>query len=138
LWFSLEYIIIPFGLTNIFCLVPTTYEFILLEHINKFVVEPIDNILTFSMFEDIHIGHWALLLETYKNHLCAITKYMFWMLQVTSLFVSCAIVERCRREFKKIFLCSLENHLELVMRVRIILEMTGCCLHLLENFLYAH
>jgi hypothetical protein len=42
-----------------FCLVPATYESILLEHINKFVVEPIDNILTFSMFEDIHIGHLA-------------------------------------------------------------------------------
>jgi hypothetical protein len=42
-----------------FCIVPGTYESILLEHINKFVVEPIDNILTFSMFEDIHIGHLA-------------------------------------------------------------------------------
>jgi hypothetical protein len=55
-----------------------------------------------------------------------------------SLLGSCAIVERCHREFKKNFLCFLRNHLELVMHVRIILEMTGCCLHLLENFLYAH
>jgi hypothetical protein len=54
-----------------------------------------------------------------------------------SLFGSRAIVERCRREFMKNFLCFLGNHLELVMHVRIILEMTGCCLHLLENFLYA-
>jgi hypothetical protein len=37
-----------------FCLVPAIYESILLEHINKFVVEPIDNILTFSMFEEIY------------------------------------------------------------------------------------
>jgi hypothetical protein len=59
------------------------------------------------------------------------------MLEVTSLFGSRAIVERCRREFKKNLLCSLGNHLELVMHVRIILEMTGCCLHLLENSLYA-
>jgi hypothetical protein len=40
-----------------FCLVPTTYESIFLEHLNKLVVEPIDDILTFSMFEDIHIGY---------------------------------------------------------------------------------
>jgi hypothetical protein len=51
-----------------------------------------------------------------------------------SLFDSRAIVERCRREFKKNFLCFLGNHLELVMHVRIIFEMTGCFLHLLENF----
>jgi hypothetical protein len=89
------------------------------------------------MFEDLHIGHLALMLETCENHLCVITKYVFWMLEVISLFGSRAIVEKCRCEFKKSFLCSLGNHLELVMRVRIILEMVGCCLHLLENFLYA-
>jgi hypothetical protein len=35
-----------------------------LEHLNKLVVEPIDDILIFSMFEAIHIGHLALMLET--------------------------------------------------------------------------
>jgi hypothetical protein len=60
------------------------------------------------------------------------------MFEVTSLFGSRAIVERCRHEIKKNFLCFHGNHLELVMHVRIILEMTGCCLHLLENFLNAH
>jgi hypothetical protein len=54
-----------------------------------------------------------------------------------SLFGSCAIVERCCHEFKKKFLCFLGNHLKLVMHVRIILEMTHCCLRLLENSLYA-
>jgi hypothetical protein len=41
-------------------------------------------------------------------------------------------------KIKNIFLGSLGNHLELVMYVQIILGMIGCCLHLLENFLYAH
>jgi hypothetical protein len=73
-----------------FCLVPTTYESIFLEHINKLVVEPINDILIFSMFEDIHIGHLALMLETCWNHLCVITKYEFWMLEVTfSLWFTC-------------------------------------------------
>jgi hypothetical protein len=53
-----------------------------LEHINKLVVEPIDDILIFSMFEDLHIGHLVLMLETCENHLCVITKYVFWMLEV--------------------------------------------------------
>jgi hypothetical protein len=47
-----------------FCLVPAIYESIFLEHLNKLVVEPIDDILIFSMFEDIHIGHLAIMLET--------------------------------------------------------------------------
>jgi hypothetical protein len=55
-----------------------------------------------------------------------------------SLSGSRAIAERCRREFKKNFLCFLGNHLKSVMHMHIILKMTCCCLHLLENFLYAH
>jgi hypothetical protein len=58
------------------------------------------------------------------------------MFEVTSLFGSRAIVERCRHEIENFFLCFLENHPKLVMHGQIILEMTGCCLHL-ENFLYA-
>jgi hypothetical protein len=46
---------------------------------------------------------------------------------------SCAIVERCGREIEKNFLCFLGNHFKLVMHVQLILEMIGCCLHLLEN-----
>jgi hypothetical protein len=46
------------------CLVPTTYVSIFLEHLNKIVVDPIDDILIFSMFEEIYIGHLALILET--------------------------------------------------------------------------
>jgi hypothetical protein len=120
-----------------FCLVPTTYESIFLEHLNKLVVEPIDNILIFSMFEDIHTGHLALMLETFENHLCVITKYVFWILEVISLFGSRAIVERCRREFKRNFLCYPREYLELVMHVRIILEMVACYFHFNEKFLYA-
>jgi hypothetical protein len=59
---SLEYTVIPFDLTNTLALF-VQYESIILEHLNKLVVEPIDNILIFSMFEDIHIGNLALLLE---------------------------------------------------------------------------
>jgi hypothetical protein len=59
------------------------------------------------------------------------------MFEVTSLFGTRAIVERCRREIKNFFLCFPGNHPKLVMHVRIILEMTGCCLHLLGNFIYA-
>jgi hypothetical protein len=74
-----------------------------LEHLNTFVVEPIDDILIFSMFEEIYIGHLALMLETCENHLCVIMKYVFWMFEVTSLPDSRAIVERCRREIEKSF-----------------------------------
>jgi hypothetical protein len=73
----------PLRSDQYFCLVPTTYESTFLEHLNKLVVEPIDDILIFSMFEDIHIGNLALILETCENHLCVIMKYVFWMLKVT-------------------------------------------------------
>jgi hypothetical protein len=55
------------------------------------------------------------------------------MLEVISLLGSCAIVERCRHEFKKNFLCFLGNYPKLVMHVQSILEMVAFCLHLLEN-----
>jgi hypothetical protein len=38
-------------------------ELAFLEYLEKIVIEPIDDILIFSMFEDIHIGHLALMLE---------------------------------------------------------------------------
>jgi hypothetical protein len=80
----------PFWSDQYFCLVPAIYESIFLEHLNKLVVEPIDDILIFSMFEDIHIGHLASMLETCENHLCVITKYEFWRLEVTfSLWFTC-------------------------------------------------
>jgi hypothetical protein len=80
----------PLRSDQYFCLVPTTYESVILERLNKLVVEPIDDILIFSMFEDIHIGRLALMLETYENHLCVIMKYEFWMLEVTfSLWFTC-------------------------------------------------
>jgi hypothetical protein len=109
-----------------------------LEHLNKLVVEPIDDILIFSMFQDIHIGDLALMFENCENHLCVITKYEFWMLEVTFSHCSRAIVERCHREIKKNSPCILANHLELVMHVRSILEMVACFLHFNEKFLYAH
>jgi hypothetical protein len=92
-----------------------------LEHLNKLVVEPIDDILIFSMFEGVHIRHLALMLETYEKHLCVIMKYEFWMLEVTFSLGSRAIIERCRHEFKKNFFCYPREYLELVMHVRIIL-----------------
>ena len=66
------------------------------EYPDKFVVEPIDDILIFSMAKVIHIEQLALILETFENHLCVIMKYVFWMLEV-SFSGSCAYAERCRR-----------------------------------------
>ena len=50
-----------------FRLVRMAYESIFLEYHYKVVVEPIDNILIPSMFEEIHIEHMALVLETCTN-----------------------------------------------------------------------
>jgi hypothetical protein len=65
-------------------------------------------------------------------------KYVFWMLEVTfSLWFTCnwwKMSPWIQEEFSLFP----RNHLELVMHVRIILEMSGCCLHPLENLLYAH
>jgi hypothetical protein len=112
-----------------------------LEHLNKLVVEPIDDILIFSMFEDIHIGHLAIMLETCENHLCVIMKYVFLMLEVIFFFslIHVQLLKEVAVNLRRFFfLCFLGNHPKLVMHVQSILEMTGCCLHLLENFLYAH
>ena len=73
------------------------YESIFLEFHYKVVVEPIDNILIPSMFEEIHIEHMALVLETCMNQPCVITRYVFGMLEVTS-FDSRVYVEGCRHE----------------------------------------
>ena len=75
------------------------YESIFSEYHNKVVVEPIDDILIISMFEEIHIGHLALVLETCKNKPCVITRYMFRMLEVT-FSCSRAFGERCHRELE--------------------------------------
>jgi hypothetical protein len=52
-----------------------------LEHINTLVVEPIDDILIFSMFEDIHIEYLALMLETFENQLRVTVKHVFSLLE---------------------------------------------------------
>jgi hypothetical protein len=57
------------------------------------------------------------------------------MLEVTFSLGSCAIVERCRHEFKKNFLPWESS--QIGHACADILEMIGCCLHLLENSLYA-
>jgi hypothetical protein len=67
-----------------------------MEYLDKFVVEPIDDILIFSMSKEVHIEQLALMLETFKNHLCLITKYVFWTLEVT-FSDSRAFAARCRR-----------------------------------------
>ena len=38
------------------------YESTVSEYLDKFVVEPINYLLIFSMFEELHIGYWALAL----------------------------------------------------------------------------
>jgi hypothetical protein len=67
-----------------------------LEYLDKFVIEPIDDIPIFSKFKEVHIEQLALILETFENHLCVIMKYVFWMLEVT-FSGSRALAERCRR-----------------------------------------
>jgi hypothetical protein len=67
-----------------------------LEYLDKFVIEPINDILISSMSKEVHIEQVALMLETFENHLCVIMKYVFWMLEVT-FSGSCAFAERCRR-----------------------------------------
>ena len=75
------------------------FDSILLEYLNKLVVEPIDNILIASASEEDHYEPLEIILETFENHLCVITKFVFWMLEVTSSG-SRAFAERCRRESK--------------------------------------
>jgi hypothetical protein len=83
-----------FGLTNTFCLVPTTYESIFLEYHDNLVVEPINDTLALFIIEEIHIEHLALVLETCKNHLCVVTMYVFWMFEV-AFFGSRVFAKRC-------------------------------------------
>ena len=71
--------------------------------LDKFVVEPINDILIFSMLDKIHIEQLALMLEIFEIHLRVISKYVFWMLEVT-FSDSRANGERCRRGFKKSYL----------------------------------
>jgi hypothetical protein len=84
-----------FALTNTFALFmqhmsPSSWN------LDKIVVEPIEDILILPLSKEVHIEHLALMLETFKNYLCVITKYVFWMLEVT-FSGSRAFVERCRR-----------------------------------------
>jgi hypothetical protein len=82
---------------------------------------------------DIWHKCWKLVRTIFVSSRSMCSRCWKWL----SLFDSRAIVERCRHEIEKNFLCFLGNHLELVMHVRIILEMIGWCLHLLKIFLYA-
>ena len=60
-----------------FCLVYKTYESICLEYLDEFVVDPLDDIVIFSMLDKIHIESLALTLETFENRLRVISKYVF-------------------------------------------------------------
>ena len=84
-----------FGLTNISCSFMQNMSSSL-EYLDKFVIEPIDDILISSMLKEIHIGQVALMLESFENNLCVIMKYVFWMLVVT-FSGSHAFAERCLR-----------------------------------------
>ena len=65
-----------FGLTNTFALF-MQHVSPSLEYLDKFVVEPINDILISSMSKEVHIEQLALMLKTFKNQLCVITKYVF-------------------------------------------------------------
>jgi hypothetical protein len=67
-----------------------------LEYLDKLVVEPIDDILIFSMSGKIHIEHLAVMLETFENQLRVIAEHVFWLLE-ESFSGSRALVERCYR-----------------------------------------
>jgi hypothetical protein len=121
-----------------FCLVPATYESIFLEHLNKLVVEPIDDILIFSMFKEIHTGHLALMLETFENHLCVITKYVFWMLEVNiSLWFTCNCWKMSPWKSRRIFFVSSGIISNWSCMCGFILEMVACYFHFNKKFLYA-
>jgi hypothetical protein len=58
-----------------------------LEHLNKLVIEPIDDILILSMFEDLHIGHLALMMETLSLWFtCNCWNMSLWIQEEFSLF----------------------------------------------------
>ena len=69
-----------------------------MEYLDKFVVEPISDILVYSRLDKIYMEQLALILENFENRLRVISKYVFWMLEVT-YFDSCAVVERCHHGF---------------------------------------
>ena len=71
------------------------YESTVLEYLDKYVVEPINYILIFSMFEEIYVGYWVLALEIVGTNLC-LHKVCVPKLEVT-FPGSRAIAERCRR-----------------------------------------
>lgn len=100
---SSEYTFMSFDLTN------TSASFMQnmsssLEYLDKFVIEPLNDILISSMFKEVHIEQLALILESFENHPCVITKYVFWMLEVT-FSGSRAFAERCRRGSESSSLC---------------------------------
>jgi hypothetical protein len=66
----------PSSLTNTFSSF-MRYMSLSLECFGKFVVEPIDDILILSMSKEVHIEQLALVLETFRNHLCVVAKYLF-------------------------------------------------------------
>ena len=74
-----------------------TYESIFLEYHDKVVIEPINDILISSMFEELHIERMVLVSETCKNQPCVIKRYVFGMMEVT-FSDSRVYVEGCRRE----------------------------------------
>ena len=63
-----------------------------MECVDKFVVDPINVILILSMIDKIRVELLALMLENFENRLQVISKYVFWMLEVT-FPDPCAIVE---------------------------------------------
>jgi hypothetical protein len=92
-----------------FCLVPAIYESILLEHINKFVVEPIDNILTFSMFEEIY---WTFSNSVGKLLEPSLCHHEVYVLDVGSDFLSLVHVQLLKDvavNSRRIFLVSSES-----------------------------
>ena len=100
---SSKYTFMSFGLTNTFASFLQNMSSSL-EYLDKFFIEPIDDILISSKFKQIHNGQVALMLESFENNLCVIMKYVFWMLEVT-FSGSRAFAERCRRGSESSSLC---------------------------------
>jgi hypothetical protein len=138
LWFSLEYIIIPFGPTNIFAL--------FLQHMSPSSWSIEMSLLLSPSMTSLFSPCLKRFIWTFGNSVGnllepSLCHHEVCVLDVESEFLSLAHVQLLKDvtvKIKKKFICFLGNQLELVMHVRSILEMVDCYLHLNEKFLYAH
>ena len=82
-----EFIVIPFRLTN----APTTFmDFmhgVFQPYLDRFIVDFVDDILIYFMYEDEHDGHLRIVLQALRDHqlYAKFSKYEFWFTEVRFL-----------------------------------------------------